>query len=230
MIQGNRILAFIPARGGSKGIPNKNIIDLCGKPLIAYTIEAALMSKYVDSVVVSTDSERIAEISRDLGASIPFMRPESLAGDKATTIDVVTDALERFNKAGNEYDILLLLQPTSPLRTVSDIDSALDTFIEHGLEPLVSVCDVNDHPILMRTIEDGRLIRLMGRGSTIRRQDMPDVLRVNGAIYIIKTSDIRSDTSFNDSIIPYVMPRERSIDIDEPIDLIMAEALIMANK
>lgn len=228
MINGKRVLALIPARGGSKGIPNKNIKDLCGKPLIAYSIEAALSSRLIDDTVVSTDSLDIANIAMRYGARVPFMRSVSLAGDMSATIDVVIDAVHRLWEAGNVYGHLVLLQPTSPLRTTQDIDEAINTYIESGYGRLASVSEVNDHPILIRAIENGKLKKLLDTSSTVRRQDMPSFYRVNGAIYIMRIDELKPDTSFNDSLIPYVMPRARSIDIDEPMDFEIAEYIMSA--
>ncbi|MCR5595209.1 MAG: acylneuraminate cytidylyltransferase family protein [Lachnospiraceae bacterium] len=226
MINGKKVLALIPARGGSKGIPNKNIADLNGHPLIFYTINAARSSSYIDDIIVSTDSGQIAEVSIKSGAEVPFKRPEDLAGDTSTTLSVVIHTIRQLKELGRHYDILILLQPTSPLRTSSDIDNALITFMDGGSLPLASVSEVNDHPILMRTIEDNTLIRMIDTNSTIRRQDMPQYYRINGAIYIIRTEEITGDTSFNDSPIPYIMPKARSIDIDEPVDLYIAGSIL----
>ena len=230
MIQGKRILALIPARGVSKGIKNKNIRTLNGKPLIAYTIEAAGGSRYVDTVLVTTDSEEIADVAREYGAYVPFLRPAGLASDTARTIDAVLHAvrwLRQENNAGMEYDILILLQPTSPLRTAEDLDAALELFEEKGEKALVSVSPVEDHPILIRTINgDGTVRNLLAGSSTVRRQDMPDYYRVNGSIYINRIEDLSEDTSFNDNTLAYVMQPDHSIDIDEEKDLILVEWLM----
>ena len=224
MYKEKRILALIPARGGSKGIKDKNIIDLCGKPLISYTIEAAKSSKYIDEIIVSTDSDRIAEISREYGADVPFKRPESLAGDASTTLDVVMHAIGFFREKESALDTLVLLQPTQPLRTSEDIDMAIEKHFLHEEKSLVSVCEVDDNPILIRTLEkDDLLIPLINMGSTCRRQDMPVYYRVNGCIYINKVCEINETTSFNDNELAYVMPQERSIDIDELKDLYLAQ-------
>ena len=218
-----KILALIPARGGSKGIRNKNITSLYGKPLIAYTVEAAIKSKYIDEVVISTDSFEIAEIAKAYGAKIPFMRPTELAQDHSKTIDVVIHAIQELNQS-REYDALILLQPTQPLRNEEDIDVAIEEYFYRGEKSLVSISEVNDHPLLIRQInESGQLVKLLNTSSTCRRQDMPTFYRVNGCIYINKISEINAETSFNDNEIPFVMKKERSVDIDEPIDLALAE-------
>ena len=210
------ILAVIPARGGSKGIPGKNIKDLYGQPLISYTIQAALDCKKIDRVVVSTDSEKIAGV----GADVPFLRPAALAMDTSKTIDAVIDVLERLQET---YEYVVLLQPTSPLRTAEDIEKAIDKAIASGKD-VASVSLVKDHPVLMREIgADGVLVPLLSGGSTIRRQDMKEIYRINGAVYVNRVADLTKDTSFNDNPVGYVMPVERSIDIDEESDFLLAE-------
>ncbi len=226
MYKNNRILAIIPARGGSKGIPHKNIIDLCGKPLIYYSINAALKSKYIDYVMVSTDDEKIAEISKEVGAEVPFMRPSELASDTSKTIDAIMHAITELNSIGKSFDTLVLLQPTQPLRTSEDIDGAIEVFFDNNCQSLVSVSEVNDHPILTRTIENGVLHPLLSVSSTCRRQDMPKYYRVNGCIYINPIPSINALTSFNDNIIPYVMGKSHSVDIDELSDLVLAQYFI----
>ena len=223
MYETKRVLAVIPARGGSKGIPHKNITPVNGRPLIQYTIDAARESQYIDYVLVSTDDAEIAETARKCGAQVPFLRPAELASDTAKTIDAVLHAIETLKKAGEIFDSLVLLQPTSPLRTKEDIDKAIETFYKAGRKPVVSVNEVNDHPILIRTIEGGRLKPLLDCGSTVRRQDMPPFYRVNGSIYINAIEELGPETSFNDNPVPFVMQRDHSIDIDEPMDLRIAE-------
>lgn len=227
MYGNKRILGLIPARGGSKGIKDKNIRDLCGKPLIAYSIEAAMNCELIDDVVVTTDSRTIADVALSYGAEVPFLRPSELASDTSKTIDAVLHALNELEKLGKVYDYLVLLQPTQPLRTADHISEALKTFVSNGCKGLVSVSQVNDHPILIRSIlETGELAPLLGRDSTCRRQDMPPYYRVNGCIYINKVDEICYETGFNDNVVPYIMDRASSIDIDEEMDLAIAEAII----
>ncbi len=231
MYQGKKILALIPARGGSKGIKDKNIIDLCGKPLIAYSIECGLQSKYIDSVVVTTDSEKIAEVSRQYGARVPFLRPAEYAQDTSTTLVAVLHAIRTLEEMGERYDALVLLQPTQPLRTSEDVDKAIEAYFANGEESTVSVSVVFDHPILVRTIgQDGRLQNMLNRSSTCRRQDMPTYYRVNGCIYINKVTALNAETSFNDNPIPYVMGPEHAVDIDELVDLKVAEYYLENSK
>ncbi len=223
MINGMKVLALIPARGGSKGIPKKNIVDLAGKPLISYTIEAAKKSHYIDSVVVSTDSDEIAEVSARYGARIPYMRNTDISGDTSKSIDVIIDAIQRLCDAGEKYDVLVFLQPTSPLRTTEDINLALEQFVEHDCLPLTSVVENDRYPLLIRTIDEDRLIPLLHENSSVRRQDMKKTYYVNGAIYIIKTGEVNITTSLNDGVIPYVMKKRNSCDIDDIDDLKIAK-------
>ena len=225
-----KILSLIPARGGSKGIKNKNIISLAGKPLIAYSIEAAKSSKYIDSIVVTTDSEKIAEVSKQYGARVPFLRPKKLASDTSKTIDAVLHAIEILKSMDEDYSVLVLLQPTQPLRTADDIDRAIELYYEKGESGLVSISPVDDSPLLIRSIdEDGQLINLLSQSSTCRRQEMPDYYKVNGCIYINKIEELDENTSFNDNKVPLVMSKEHSVDIDEISDLWMAEYYLQLN-
>lgn len=227
MYDNYRILALIPARGGSKGIKNKNIIDLNGRPLISYTIEAAINSKYVDDIVVSTDSEIIARIAEKYGAEVPFIRPKELAADTSKTIDAVIHAVRTLSELGRKYDTLLLLQPTQPLRTSNDIDGAIELFYAREKMGIVSVSLVDDHPLLIRSIDkNGKLTSLLKSTSTCRRQDMKLFYRVNGCIYINSINELSDQTSFNDNPIGYIMKRSHSIDIDEMKDLYLAEYYI----
>lgn len=223
MIGNKKILALIPARGGSKGIPHKNIKPIGGKPLLAYTIETALNSRYIDKVVVSTDSEEIREKAIDYGAEVPFLRPEALAEDTSTTLDVVLHAINEIEKH-ESFDILILLQPTSPLRTVMDIDMALEKFVAGNFRPLTSVSMAEDHPRLIRKlIDEWTMQRITPDSSSVRRQDMDCYYRVNGSIYVNLITEIDINTSFNDNEIPFVMESSHSVDIDEEKDIAMVE-------
>lgn len=218
MIEDKKVLALIPARGGSKGIKKKNIVDIAGKPLIAYSILAARESKYIDEVIITTDSEEIAEVAIKYEAKVPFIRPAELATDYSTTLDAVLHALKMLGQ--DKFDILVLLQPTSPLRTSNDIDQAIETFVLSGYIPLASVSEVNDSPILMRKVkEDGKMEKLLSIGSTIRRQDMPIIYRINGSIYINLINEIDVKTSFNDNQMAFIMEKSHSVDIDDYSDI-----------
>lgn len=230
MINGLKILAIIPARGGSKGIKNKNISTLGNKPLISYTIEAALTSHYIDEILVSTDSQEIAKVCEDYGDFIPFLRPAALAGDNSQIIDAVLYTLAQLRQQGREYDALVLLQPTQPFRTGADIDAALEVYAAQGQKSLASVCMMNESPILMRRIVNGHLERLLPQASTVRRQDMPNYYKVNGCIYINNISELEENTSFNDNEIPFIMERAVSLDIDTAEDLNNAEKFLAKQK
>jgi CMP-N-acetylneuraminic acid synthetase len=224
MIDGKKVLGLIPARSNSKGIPGKNIIDFAGVPLIAHTIGASKGSRYIDAVVVSTDGLEIATVAEKYRAEVPFLRPAHLAQDTSKTIDAVIHALDALRSSGREFDILVLLQPTQPLRTKEDIDGALELFVSKTCISLLSICEVSDHPIFIRTIGNGgEVMPLLNSNSTIRRQDLPIFYKLNGAIYINMIAEIDESTSFNDNKIAYLMDKSHSIDIDEPFDLLIGE-------
>lgn len=230
MIDDMRVLAVIPARGGSKGIPGKNIKEVCGHPLIAYTIDAAKNSKYVDDVVVSTDSEQIASIANDYGARTPFLRPDELSGDTARSIDALLHCVGWLRDHGSRYEIAVFLQPTSPLRRASEIDGSLEVFLSHGQMGVASVSKAGESPLLMRKLsQSGVLHPLIPVDSTVRRQEAPDFFRVNGAIYINRIEELTSETSLNDNPIGYCMQESHSIDIDCVDDLRSAEELLKAS-
>lgn len=223
MYDNKKILALIPARGGSKGIKGKNIYPLRGKPLLAYTIESAIKCSYIDEVLITTDSEEIADTAKKFGASVPFLRPDDLSGDKAKTIDAVLHAVSWLKQHGSNYDVLVLLQPTSPLRSQLDISNAIEKFFSYSMKSLASVCEVNDNPILIRTIHNSKMSKLLDQNSTVRRQDMEKYYRINGSIYINSINELDEYTSFNDNEISYIMPVERSVDIDTEMDIRMVE-------
>ena len=224
------ILGIIPARSGSKGIKDKNIIDLNGKPLIAYSIEAGLKSKYIDKVVVTTDGEEIAREAIKYGAEVPFLRPEYLSSDNAKTIDAVIHCIEEMEKLGEKYDYVVLLQPTQPLRQSWHIDEAIELILEKNEEALVSVSKVKDNPILIRSIDsNGYAVNLLSESITKRRQDFQDFYKVNGSIYINKINqNLNNKTSLNDNKLVYIMDEKYDVDIDEMLDLQIAE-IMMSN-
>ncbi|MGL5058015.1 MAG: cytidylyltransferase domain-containing protein [Fusobacteriaceae bacterium] len=224
MYKGKRILAIIPARGGSKGIPKKNIIDLLGKPLLYYSVKSAKESKYVDKVILSTDDIEIGEVGKSLGAEVPFLRPEDISGDKAKSIDAFIHAIREIEKIEEKYDYVLLLQNTSPLRQGWHIDEALEKMIESDERSLVSVSEVIEHPCIMRMLDkNGKISNLMNMNGDTRRQDFAPIYIVNGAIYIQKNDDeLNLSTNLNGGELAYVMAREYSVDIDEYLDLDIA--------
>lgn len=224
MIENKKILAIIPARGGSKGIPRKNLKAVSGKPMINYTIEAAKGCKYIDKVIVSTDDEEIAEISMRAGAIVPFLRPDELATDEARLIDVVMHAIEFYERKGTRYDIIVVLQPTSPLRTAEDIEKALEYYIRKEGKSLVSVSEVKEHPSLMREFgANNEMVKLVDEDGFLRRQERKKYYRVNGAIYINAMSELNEKTCLNENVMGYVLPFDHGIDIDNPEDVVVAE-------
>lgn len=229
MIDGKTVLAVVPARGGSKGIPKKNVKLIAGKPLIAWSIEAALNSKYIDRVIVSTDCEEIATVSRKHGAEVPFLRPAELASDEASGTDVVVHAVQSVDAA----DIVVLLQPTSPLRTTNDIDDSIELFIRQGGAPVVSVTEAREAPHWMFAIKGGRLERAINGSASIpaTRQELPTYYTLNGAIYIASSQRLCNHESYlTPETVPFKMPVERSVDIDEMFDFFVAEKLLEAQE
>jgi len=225
MLSCKTFLAIVPARGGSKRLPRKNILDLNGKPLIAYSIEAGLQSKYIDKVIVTSDDEEILNISKEFGADI-IKRPDELASDIATSFDVIKHTIENVDK----YDYIILLQPTSPLRSAVQIDEAIELFKTKEANAVVSVCEMDHSPLWSNTLpQDGSMQGFL-RDEVLskRSQDLEKYYRLNGAIYICKTDKLLEEKSFflKENIFAYVMDRESSIDIDEEIDFKIAEALI----
>ncbi|MFS0859492.1 cytidylyltransferase domain-containing protein [Paenibacillus taichungensis] len=221
MFHDKKIVAVIPARAGSKGIPNKNIVDVNGNPLIVYTINAALESRYIDRIYVSTDSIEIADVCRAHGVEVESLRPQQLATDEAKTIDVLKYTLHSLQSQNEIYDYVVLLQPTQPLRSCVHIDEAISLIAAHEDASIISVSEVEDHPLFMRKINDsGKLESLLQTSSTVRRQELPIYYKVNGAIYINKVSDIvTQDISLNDNKIPYVMDKQYDLDVDTLADL-----------
>lgn len=226
-----KILAIIPARGGSKRIPNKNIIDLCNNPLISYSILAAKSSEYIERIIVSTDDKRITEVSETYGVEV-LKRPKNLALDNTPTIDVVIHALDALKEKNYTPSIIILLQPTSPLRTTNDIDNAITLFLNSNYESLISVCELGHSPFWSLKIKDGFLKPLFGKKYfKMRSQDFEKAYRPNGAIFITKPETINKYRSFyTKNIVPFIMPIESSIDIDGEIDLMLAELFIQKLK
>ncbi|MCY6370510.1 cytidylyltransferase domain-containing protein [Clostridium ganghwense] len=231
MYRDKKILAIIPARGGSKGIPYKNIMDICDKPLIAYTIEAAEKSKYIDYTMVSTDDSKIKEVSLKYGASVPFLRPQEISNDTAKSIDVVIHGMNFLKEKGEKFDYVVLLQPTSPLRTHNDIDEAIEILMNSEDDSLVSVCEVDENPAIMRKIKENRLEPIIKfTGENLRRQELPQVYIFNGALYINKVSMLLEEKVFvNEKTMPYIMEREKSVDIDNMLDAKLVELILKEN-
>ena len=220
------ILAVIPARSGSKGLKDKNIKKMCGKPLMAYTIEAARESKIFDCIHVSTDSEQYAEIAKEYGADVPFIRAGEFATDKAATWDVVKYVVAEYEKMGKKFDIIALLQPTTPLRTAVDIAEAYKLMQQKESNAVVSVCEVDHSPLWTDVIPpDGNMKGFVKKEyREIPRQEMPTYYRVNGAIYFIKINCLKDISGlYDNSCYAYVMSKQCSIDIDDETDFALVE-------
>jgi CMP-N-acetylneuraminic acid synthetase len=227
-----RILGLIPARGGSKGVPRKNLASLAGKPLIQYTFDAALGSRELDDVLLSTDDEEIAEAGRRAGVAVPFLRPANLAEDATPMLAVVEHALDYVEGQGNRVGAVMVLQPTSPLRTSLHIDEAIHMYRKTRPPGVVSVCEVKEHPYELVALEDGHLRRAFHRPAAVsRRQDYPAFYYVNGAIYLISRETVAKERSLIPSgSIPYVMDRRDSLDVDEPLDLQLVECFLTKDR
>jgi CMP-N,N'-diacetyllegionaminic acid synthase len=225
MIAGEKVLAVITARGGSKGIPRKNLRAVAGKPLIAWTIEAARKSRYLDRVVLSSEDDEIMRVAAEWGCEVPFTRPASLAQDDTPGIDPVLDALARLPG----YGLVVLLQPTSPLRSADDIDRAIELCVERRAPACVSVMAASESPYWMFTLEEAKMRPLLGKAALPeRRQDLPQAYSLNGAVYVARPPWLLETRSFlAEGTVAYVMPDERSVDIDEELDLKLAEILLV---
>lgn len=220
-------IAIIPARSGSKGLPDKNIKELCGKPLLAYSIEAAIASQCFDVIMVSTDSEKYAELARRHGAEVPFLRSEETSTDVASSWDMVDEVLSRYADLGKKFDTFCLLQPTSPLRTANDIKLAYKKYIDEASFAVVSVCEAEHSPLWCGKLpENHELLDFIKQDAIKRRQDGGKFYRLNGAIYIVNTEKFKTDRFFYQSgSYAYVMSQENSIDIDSEMDFRIAEFL-----
>lgn len=232
MIGQYRVTALIPARGGSKRLPRKNIKLLVDKPLIAWSIEVAKACKYVDRVIVSTDDEEIKRISKQYGAEVPFLRPEYLSNDHASSFDVIKHAID-FLTLSRSNELIVLLQPTSPLRLALEIDAALEFFVQKNAKGVVSISETEHSPMWSNTLpEDGCMsdfIRPEVQGK--RSQDLPTFFRLNGSIYIYETLSLleQSKIFFNENVYGFQTSLETAVDIDTALDFLIAET-IMKNR
>jgi CMP-N,N'-diacetyllegionaminic acid synthase len=225
-------VALVTARGGSKGVPGKNIAPVAGKPLIGWTIDAARSATRLDRIFVSTDDPEIARIAKSFGAEIPFLRPAELAADNSSHISVVLHALSWLANEGLSPRYLVLLQPTSPLRTSADIDGAIALALAQDADSVVSVCVAHNHPLLVkkRTPEGYLANYAQSDLAYLRRQDLPEAFALNGAIYVTKTSVLKEQMTFMPPrTLPFLMPAERSLEIDDPWDLHLAR-LVMEDR
>jgi len=223
-------VAVISARGGSKGIPEKNIRPVGGKPLITWSIEAALASRSIQRVVVSTDSPKIVEIARESGGEVPFLRPAELARDDTPGVDPVLHAV-RWLEENQSYvpDWVVLLQPTSPLRVARDIDRAFEMASAKNADAVVSLTEGEHHPYWMKELDpDGRMHDFIALERPItRRQDLPRVYALNGAVYLVRREVLlRTQTFFPENTFGLIMPRDRSLDVDTPWDLYLVDLIL----
>jgi len=230
VFKNKKFLAVIPARGGSKRLPGKNVLELAGKPLIAWTIEAAKNSRYIDDIVVTTDDYEIARIAKMYGASVPFMRPDELSTDEAKTIDVVAHVIQYYSNNNTEFDYIILLQPTSPLREAYHIDKAIERILEKKFDSLVSVCEAEHSPLWSNVIpENGDMSHFLSEKlKDTRGQDLPTYYRLNGAIYICICDKLLEEHTFflSSSVCSFEMSTRSSVDIDDKLGFDFANFLM----
>lgn len=232
-----KVLGVIPARGSSKSVPRKNLQRIAGKPLIAHVIEEALRSKLLNRVIVSTEDEEIAKVARSYGAEVPFTRPKELARDEVSIIPVVQHAMRYLDENESwRADVIASIQPTSPLTEATDIDSAITKLIETGCDSVVSVCKIaHGHPYWAMRLDGDRPTPLNPEGYRyLQKQDLPPFYTINGALYIRRRSVLENwdgrDFGLGKDVRAIVMDEIKSIDIDTPLDLMVAEAVIKAGK
>lgn len=231
MVNNKRVLGIIPARGGSKGLPGKNLKILINKPLIAWSIQAAKNSKYIDYFLVSTDSEEISDTAKKWGADVPFLRPKELATDEAPSSWLIEHAILFLKEKGETFDYVVLIEPTSPLRDSIDIDQALDKIEEKSGEAIVSVCKAETiHPAFMFTINETGQMNTFLPGDdfvVLRRQDLEPVYFTEGSVYISKIDAyLEKKTFYHKGTLAYIVPKWKSIEIDDEIDFHIAETIV----
>lgn len=222
------ILAIIPARGGSKGLPRKNIYFVKGKPLIAYSIEAALGSKFITKIIVSSDDDEILKVSKEFGAT-PLKRPKKLAQDTSTSEEVIQNVINSLIKQNEEFDILVLLQPTSPLRDASDIDNAIELMLKNNASAVISVTNIGVKPFKTYYLNKKGFLQGVhnNKSPNMRRQDLPDAYLANGAIYAVYTNlFLQYNSLLPKKTIPYIMDILKSYDIDDLEDINQIETLL----
>jgi len=231
MRQSLTVLAIVPARGGSKGIPRKNIVPLLGQPLLAYTAQAALAARRLSRLVLSTEDEEIARVGRECGLEVPFLRPPELARDDTPTIPVLQDVVQKLGAAGDVYDAILVLQPTTPLRRPEDIDGAIELLEKTGADSVISFVDVGEkHPARMKFLApDGRVIDppFAEPFEGQRRQELPKLYLREGSIYLTRRAVLMEHHSLKGGDCrAWLVPEERACNIDTPFDLFLAEQLL----
>ena len=223
-------IAIIPARSGSKSLIDKNILLLDGKPLLVHSIECALQSELFDEVFISTDSQQYADIAKQYGGSVPFLRDTTLAGDDSYIWDAVRGDLLKYEAVGKQFETVVLLQPTSPLRVPEDIKTAYQIYEDNKADSVISVCKASYSPLIHNTLPKNNSLKEFLKYETFSkpRQQLSDFYRVNGAIYIVRyCCPERNMDLYGEKSYAYIMPKERSVDIDDRWDFIMAEALYM---
>lgn len=230
MINGKKVVAIIPARGGSKGLPRKNILAVKGKPLLAWTITEGLKSQYIDKLILSSEDPEIQKIARRWGCEVPFTRPKELATDKARAADVVIHAMEELNEV---YDYIVLLQPTSPLRSYQDIDNCIARCQKSDSPSCVTVSNPEKSPFWMYFVNSSGHMKpvIESNDRSARRQELPTVYALNGAVYVAKWKSFKKSKSFvTEETIAHIMPKERAIDIDTEFDLTFFKFLTTQTK
>lgn len=230
MINGKRVLGLILARGGSKGLPGKNLRPLRGKPLLGWTVDAAKQSRLLDALILSTDAEDIAAAGRAMGAETPFMRPAHLASDTATSIDAIAHAVQSLAEAGRRFDYLVLLEPTSPLRETADIDAAITKLDTTGAEAVVSVARAESvHPAFMYFKTDNDYLQpvIPAADRAPRRQDVAPVFFLEGTVYAAQIESLlRRKSFYHDATLGLEVPKWKSPEIDDEVDLLYVEAIM----
>ncbi len=224
-----KVLTVVPARSGSKGLPGKNIKMLIDKPLLAWSIEQGLSSKYVDEVIVSTDSVEIAEVAKRYGGTVPFLRPAALAKDETSTADVLIDLIETLEKEGKVYDYLLLLEPTSPLRETADIDAAFERLLStKGASSIVGISAVeSQHPMFCVSLSQDGFLRSGNDFKVLRRQEIEPLFFYEGSLYISEVSEYKKLKNFyHNNTLGYVMPKWKSYEIDDKTDFLIVESIL----
>lgn len=234
MYKGYSLIAIIPARCGSKGLPNKNIKNLNGKPLMSWSIETALKCNYIDEVMVSTDSEEYAKIARRFGANVPFIRPDKHASDTASRKDLIQHTIDFYKKKGRQFDYIVFLEPTSPLRVLDDLNKSIETLLndKNGAESIVGICKLeNTHPEFLVELDNGFLDPYSKQPSKIlRRQDINTLYFYEGSLYISETNAYLEKEFYHSKTLGYIVPRWKSLEIDEIEDFVMIESIMKYKK
>ena len=231
MIKKSKVLAIIPARKGSKRLPNKNKLDLNGKPLITWTIESAMKSIYIDDIAISTNDEDIVEIAKLYDIDVPFLRPVELSSDKASTMDVIFHTINFYKSIGRYYDIIILLQPTSPLRTSVDIDNSFK-LLSKDVKAIVSVCELDHSPLWSNILPTNNSLEFFLKEDVqgLRSQDLPQYYRLNGAIYLSRINYLKTNKKFfGNQSKAYIMSTNNSIDIDTKLDFELCKLIMNEN-